>query len=305
MHLLTEPQYRHSNALWLTPLRNFQYTGKELDVATGLDYYGCRYYDSQIGRFMNLDAHTPNYLNPQSLNRWTYVLNNPNAFIDSEGRVLGFWDPGGLAGTGTSGVGPLGVVIGLVMTIEIELGLTPGQPAGRTAVEPPTVKSPNQPGYDPWADYSNRYAAQSHGIMGQLQEKAKDLLKQYLEEHDPVRRANLVRIMLNTELEEEDFAMGENWGGPLHGGHLFMKWLLFGIPYHLEVGQGSAGESSSSEADSNMLGRTIEFGAGGYPGAWPLPAGEPVGTTIEVLGGHWYWNGNQWNWKGPEQEYVS
>ncbi len=33
---------------------NFQYTGKQLDVSTGLYYYGYRYYDAQSGRFTSL-----------------------------------------------------------------------------------------------------------------------------------------------------------------------------------------------------------------------------------------------------------
>jgi RHS repeat-associated protein len=43
---------------------NFQYTGKQLDVPTGLYYYGYRYLDSQSGRFMTQDVLPPNYMNP-------------------------------------------------------------------------------------------------------------------------------------------------------------------------------------------------------------------------------------------------
>ncbi len=66
----------------------FQFTGKQLDVATGLSYYGYRYYDSQSGRFMTLDLAQANYLNPQSLNRYTYALNNPERYVDPDGAKL-------------------------------------------------------------------------------------------------------------------------------------------------------------------------------------------------------------------------
>lgn len=65
----------------------FRYTGKQLDLSTGLDYFGYRYYDGQIGRFITPDLHEPNYLNPQSLNRYTYALDNPYAYVDPDGRV--------------------------------------------------------------------------------------------------------------------------------------------------------------------------------------------------------------------------
>ncbi len=68
---------------------NFQYTGKQLDVPTGLYYYGYRYYDGQSGRFTSLDIQGPDYLNPQSLNRYPYALNNPNRYVDRDGRLYG------------------------------------------------------------------------------------------------------------------------------------------------------------------------------------------------------------------------
>ncbi len=69
---------------------NFQYTGKQLDVSTGLYYYGYRYYDGQSGRFITVDIHRPDYGNPQDLNRYIYALDNPNVHIDP----TGLYDPG-------------------------------------------------------------------------------------------------------------------------------------------------------------------------------------------------------------------
>ncbi|GEM_PF-5653187 len=62
------------------------FTGQRLD-ATGLYYYGARYYDPAIGRFISADTVVQNLANPQTLNRYSYVVNNPLRYIDPTGRV--------------------------------------------------------------------------------------------------------------------------------------------------------------------------------------------------------------------------
>ncbi len=78
------------------------YTGKEDDYAYNLDYFGARYYASSMGRpdaftntgrsvlsepdrFMSPDPLGGWTGNPQSLNRYTYVLNNPETLVDPLG----------------------------------------------------------------------------------------------------------------------------------------------------------------------------------------------------------------------------
>src|SRR3989344_4862550 len=63
----------------------FTYTGKEKDDS-GLYYYGARYYDSDSGRFTQSDPMVGNLQNPQSLNKYVYVLNNPINNYDPDGR---------------------------------------------------------------------------------------------------------------------------------------------------------------------------------------------------------------------------
>jgi len=58
------------------------------DGGTGLMYYGARYYDPQVGRFAAADTLVPNPNNPQDLNRYTYVGNNPTNATDPSGHVL-------------------------------------------------------------------------------------------------------------------------------------------------------------------------------------------------------------------------
>ena len=50
------------------------FTGQRLDD-TGLYYYGARYYDPTIGRFISPDTVVPDFTNPQAYNRYSYVLN--------------------------------------------------------------------------------------------------------------------------------------------------------------------------------------------------------------------------------------
>jgi RHS repeat-associated protein len=66
-------------------------TGKERDSESGNDYFGERYYASTMGRFLSPDPViiTPDRLkDPQQLNLYAYVANNPLRFIDPTGEIL-------------------------------------------------------------------------------------------------------------------------------------------------------------------------------------------------------------------------
>ncbi len=67
---------------------NQKFTGKERDSESGLDYFGARYYGSALGRFTSPDKPLVDQFvyNPQSWNLYTYVRNNPLAFIDPTGN---------------------------------------------------------------------------------------------------------------------------------------------------------------------------------------------------------------------------
>jgi RHS repeat-associated protein len=67
--------------------RKIEFTSKERDAETGLDYFGARYYSGAQGRFMTPDAAPPSIANPQSWNRYSYALNNPLSFIDTDGDL--------------------------------------------------------------------------------------------------------------------------------------------------------------------------------------------------------------------------
>ena len=66
-----------------------KFTGKERDAESGLDYFGARYYASNMGRWMSPDPKAPNLkhlFNPQKWNKYNYVLNNPLSNVDPDGQ---------------------------------------------------------------------------------------------------------------------------------------------------------------------------------------------------------------------------
>lgn len=63
----------------------YKYTGKERDVKTGYDYFGARYYDSRIGRWLSVDPMAERYL---SLSPFSYSADNPIAFLDPNGKEV-------------------------------------------------------------------------------------------------------------------------------------------------------------------------------------------------------------------------
>jgi RHS repeat-associated protein len=72
------------------------FTGKEHDTESGNDYFGARYFGSTMGRFMSPDftgegsdpvpVPSADFENPQSLNLYSYVHNNPLTNADPDGH---------------------------------------------------------------------------------------------------------------------------------------------------------------------------------------------------------------------------
>jgi RHS repeat-associated protein len=76
------------------------FTGKERDTESGNDYFGARYYASSMGRFLSPDwsakVQPVPYAkldNPQSLNLYSYVLNNPLRAVDPDGHDMNVQNP--------------------------------------------------------------------------------------------------------------------------------------------------------------------------------------------------------------------
>jgi RHS repeat-associated protein len=74
---------------------HYKFTGKELDDETGLYNYGARYYSPGIGRYMTPDWSAKpvpipyaNFKDPQTLNLYSYVRNNPTSLPDPDGHAI-------------------------------------------------------------------------------------------------------------------------------------------------------------------------------------------------------------------------
>jgi RHS repeat-associated protein len=64
----------------------WRFTGQREDATIGLYYFNARYLDPQLGRFTQADTIVPEPGNPQALNRYAYVLNNPIVHVDPDGN---------------------------------------------------------------------------------------------------------------------------------------------------------------------------------------------------------------------------
>ncbi len=78
--------------------RFHQFTGKERDQESGLDYFGARYYGSALGRWASPDPinlTNARIANPtNTLNKYVYGGNNPLKYVDRDGKdITIFYEP--------------------------------------------------------------------------------------------------------------------------------------------------------------------------------------------------------------------
>jgi len=68
--------------------QSYRYTGKPLDSESGLGlyYYGARYYDPEIGRFLAIDPAADKY---PGWSPYVYTLDSPLKFVDPTGEAPG------------------------------------------------------------------------------------------------------------------------------------------------------------------------------------------------------------------------
>ncbi len=91
---LSEPFGDGLLTLFGSNTNDIHFTGKERDTESGLDYFGARYVSSNMGRFLSPDwSSNPISIpfvrldNPQTLNRYSYVNNNPLSRFDPYGHL--------------------------------------------------------------------------------------------------------------------------------------------------------------------------------------------------------------------------
>ncbi|MEM4326371.1 MAG: RHS repeat-associated core domain-containing protein, partial [Candidatus Pacearchaeota archaeon] len=103
---------------------HYRYTGQEFDPEIGLYNYRARMYAPGIGRFISPDPIVPEPGNPQSLNRYAYVMNNPLRYVDPSGNK---WWESFLIGLAA------GIVGGLVFVLSGGNPILAGMAAGFVA----------------------------------------------------------------------------------------------------------------------------------------------------------------------------
>ena len=64
------------------------FTGQREMTGLGIYHYGARFYSPKLGRFLSPDTIVQSYANPQTLNRYSYVLGNPLRYTDPTGHMV-------------------------------------------------------------------------------------------------------------------------------------------------------------------------------------------------------------------------
>ena len=127
-----------------------KFTGQRLD-GTGLYYYGARYYDASTGRFISPDATGQDLNNPQTLNRYTYCLNNPLNRNDPTGHWPNWLSMPTWNGWKEFGNGLVDSVVNIGSTIQ-QIVSNPGQTVQAMGY---AVSHPVQTAQSIYSDYAN------------------------------------------------------------------------------------------------------------------------------------------------------
>jgi RHS repeat-associated protein len=64
------------------------FTGQREIAELGIYHYDARFYSPKLGRFLSADTIVPSFANPQSLNRFSYVTDNPLKYTDPTGHMF-------------------------------------------------------------------------------------------------------------------------------------------------------------------------------------------------------------------------
>ena len=154
---------------------NHHFTGKERDTESGNDYFGARYYASSMGRWLSPDWSAKEepvpYAkmdDPQSLNLYVYVLNNPMTGIDKDGHECG--GPGQAACRAKSEPGDQQAPRHdanhtHTLTVRYVSGLK-GNPAGHITVQ---VDGNKEVGFGPVQDMTHKQVAENASVPGKVE----------------------------------------------------------------------------------------------------------------------------------------
>jgi RHS repeat-associated protein len=97
----------------------FKFTSKERDTESGYDYFGARYYDARVGRWMAVDALAEKY---PDLGPYTYVEDSPTTSLDPNGKGTKNALKGAAIGATVGGI--VGGIIGVGAEVPTVFGNT-------------------------------------------------------------------------------------------------------------------------------------------------------------------------------------
>jgi RHS repeat-associated protein len=86
-NVVADLSYEPFGALMGASNERYTYTGHELDSETDNLYMKARYYNPAVGQFMQPDNVIGDVYNPQDLNKYAYVRNNPYRYTDPNGEL--------------------------------------------------------------------------------------------------------------------------------------------------------------------------------------------------------------------------
>ncbi|MFZ5862303.1 MAG: RHS repeat-associated core domain-containing protein [Nitrospirota bacterium] len=121
---------------------SYRYTSQQLDVETSLYYYHARYYDPVLGRFVSADNMGVTSMLPQSLNRYSYVLNNPLRFVDPTGHYVQADAAGNIVGIDQDG--------------QLVVWTNPGPTMDQGKVY---IANPSDPYSDGWRSFNDAFSS--------------------------------------------------------------------------------------------------------------------------------------------------
>ena len=71
-----------------TSQTSYGYTGQRAEKGLGLYFYGARWYDPQLSRFLSADSIIPQQQGVQAWDRYAYVNNSPTTGVDPTGHTM-------------------------------------------------------------------------------------------------------------------------------------------------------------------------------------------------------------------------
>ena len=155
-----------------TGTEKYTFTGQFIEAEIGLYYFGARWYDASLGRFISEDPIKGSMTSSQSQNPYVYCMNNPLRYVDPTGMMGDIPDRSLPENYFDGYVNSVGSLINTVVNTATEFaaGVNHGIAAGSNAPNPGTTYCPSsEPGYgsggQSYRDNPQNNIDESHGLV--------------------------------------------------------------------------------------------------------------------------------------------